>query len=109
VPASGHPRVVGQRLQPLAEDDHRPARACGGPFHEASGPPNQLLPPSKDGLLCRPTLFADAAGSGARGKKSRMIQVKTPPNSRFAPRGFYMLFALTGDGVPSVAQWVKLE
>ena len=32
-----------------------------------------------------------------------------PPNSNFAPRGYYMLFLLSSAGVPSEAAWVQLR
>lgn len=38
----------------------------------------------------------------------RTIQVQTPANSKVAPRVYYMLFALTNQGVPSMAEWVRL-
>ena len=31
-----------------------------------------------------------------------------PPDARVAPPGYYMLFVLTPDGVPSVASWVHV-
>ncbi len=36
------------------------------------------------------------------------IIVKMPPNGKVAPPGFYMLFVLSNDGVPSVAEFVRL-
>ena len=36
------------------------------------------------------------------------LTVTTPANSNLAPRGYYMLFVVNGDGVPSVARWVRL-
>jgi len=32
-----------------------------------------------------------------------------PPDSRHAPKGWYMLFAVSDNNVPSEAQWVKLQ
>jgi len=32
-----------------------------------------------------------------------------PRDSKHAPRGYYMLFAVTNQGTPSVARWVKLS
>ncbi len=43
----------------------------------------------------------------ARGA-SRMT-LEAPPNSNVAPPGFYMLFLVTSAGVPSVAQFVRLQ
>lgn len=42
---------------------------------------------------------ADAAGLGTR----------SPLNATVAPPGYYMLFALNADGVPSVASWIRLD
>jgi hypothetical protein len=36
------------------------------------------------------------------------ILVTAPPSPRVAPPGYYMLFLLTGEGVPSVANWIRL-
>jgi len=33
----------------------------------------------------------------------------TPKSAAHAPRGWYMLFLVTNDGVPSVASWVHLQ
>ena len=41
------------------------------------------------------------AGSGA-------LTVTAPPHGNIAPPGYYMLFVLNGDGVPSVAQFVQI-
>jgi len=32
----------------------------------------------------------------------------TAPTARIAPPGYYMLFVLTADGIPSVARWVHV-
>ena len=32
-----------------------------------------------------------------------------PPNDKHAPRGYYMLWALTNHGVPSVATWIYIQ
>jgi Domain of unknown function (DUF1929) len=32
----------------------------------------------------------------------------TAPNARIAPPGYYMLFTVTADGIPSVASWIHL-
>ncbi|MEO5703275.1 MAG: Calx-beta domain-containing protein [Gammaproteobacteria bacterium] len=36
------------------------------------------------------------------------VTVTAPPNANVAPPGYYMLFVLNSQGVPSVAKWVKL-
>jgi hypothetical protein len=37
------------------------------------------------------------------------VNVVAPPSSAVAPPGYYMLFLLNGQGVPSVARWVRLD
>ena len=37
------------------------------------------------------------------------INVVSPPNARVAPPGYYMLFLLNADGVPSVSRWVRVD
>ena len=37
------------------------------------------------------------------------VNVVSPPNARVAPPGYYMLFLLNSQGVPSVARWVRLD
>lgn len=37
------------------------------------------------------------------------IDVVSPPSGRVAQPGYYMLFLLNGQGVPSVAKWVRLD
>jgi hypothetical protein len=42
-----------------------------------------------------------AAGGGA-------VQATAPPNDNTAPSGYYLLFVVNGDRVPSEGVWVKL-
>ena len=42
------------------------------------------------------------AGSGT-------LTVQSPANGRLAPPGYYMLFILDGNGVPSVAPIIKVQ
>ncbi|MDX6646591.1 MAG: hypothetical protein QOK40_2318 [Miltoncostaeaceae bacterium] len=42
------------------------------------------------------------------GPTSGGATVTAPPTANVAPPGWYMLFALTADGVPSKARWVRL-
>jgi hypothetical protein len=37
------------------------------------------------------------------------LTLRSPLNATVAPPGYYMLFVLNADGVPSVASWVKLD
>jgi hypothetical protein len=37
------------------------------------------------------------------------VQVNVPDNSNVAPPGWYMLFPVDNDGIPSVATWIHLD
>jgi hypothetical protein len=37
------------------------------------------------------------------------INVVSPPDGRVAPPGYYMLFLLNQQGVPSIARWIRLD
>ena len=37
------------------------------------------------------------------------VSLRLPPDPRIAPPGWYMLFAVSADGVPSEAAWVHLS
>lgn len=37
------------------------------------------------------------------------LTLTAPPNGNVAPPGYYLLFVLDGNGVPSVGQWVKIS
>jgi hypothetical protein len=37
------------------------------------------------------------------------VSVSAPPSNNVAPAGYYMLFVLNPDGVPSVASWVQMK
>jgi Domain of unknown function (DUF1929) len=41
-------------------------------------------------------------------RTDRSLELLSPPNSFVAPPGYYMLFIVTDDGVPSVARFLKL-
>jgi hypothetical protein len=47
-----------------------------------------------------PLTFSQTAGG---------LTVTAPPNGNIAPPGMYMLFVLNGNGVPSVASWMKIS
>ncbi len=36
------------------------------------------------------------------------LEFQAPPDAKAAPPGWYMLFLLSDQGVPSVAQWIQL-
>lgn len=37
------------------------------------------------------------------------LTIAGPENARIAPPGWYMLFLLSSDGVPSIAEWVHVD
>ena len=37
------------------------------------------------------------------------INLVSPPNANVAPPGYYMLFLLNQQGVPSVSKWVRID
>lgn len=39
---------------------------------------------------------------------ARVLNITAPAHGNYAPPGDYMLFALNGDGVPSIARWIRL-
>jgi hypothetical protein len=43
------------------------------------------------------------------GHAGNALNVESPPNANIAPPGFYMLFLLNDQGVPSVARFIKLS
>lgn len=55
--------------------------------------------------LCGPA--PQPACNGASG--SGTLSLTTPPNGNIAPPGYYMLFILDGNGVPSIAQFLQLS
>jgi hypothetical protein len=42
------------------------------------------------------------------GKSSGAVNVVAPPSGTVAPPGYYMLFLLNDQGVPSVARWIRI-
>ena len=43
------------------------------------------------------------------GMYPRVVRLKAPPDRHVAPPGYYMLFAVSASGVPSVAEFVRLD
>ncbi|MCZ7431536.1 glyoxal oxidase [Streptomyces sp. WMMC1477] len=41
-----------------------------------------------------------------KGRSGTSLELQAPPSAKAAPPGYYMLFLLNEDGVPSVAKWV---
>lgn len=73
-------------------------------------------PPVRKAVLVAPSAPTHAVDMGQRvvplKVKERLgrrgLDVMSPPDANVAPPGHYMLFGLTGKGVPSVAKWVRL-
>jgi hypothetical protein len=82
--------------------------AFGQSFSIATGGPD----------VSRAVLMAPAATTHAVEMNARHIELAvtdngdgltaTAPGARVAPPGYYMLFVLTPDGIPSVAKWVRV-
>jgi hypothetical protein len=77
---------------------------------------------TRDGDEQKAVLIAPAATTHAVDMSQRMVPLEldhvvsgvgpklvSPPNSKVAPPGYYMLFVLNDAGVPSKAVWVKLS
>lgn len=67
-------------------------------------------------VLMRPTALTHHTDAGQRYVKLRIlattptsISVRMPGNGFVAPPGFYMLFLLNSNGVPSQASWIRLS
>ncbi len=43
------------------------------------------------------------------GRSENNYTLRAPPRSEMAPPGHYMLFAMSADGVPAVARWIRLS
>ena len=74
---------------------------------------------SATGNPSRAILMAPAATTHANDMHQRHVElavtggagglnVNAPPSASVAPPGWYMLFVMTADGVPSVARWIHL-
>ncbi|MEU7065463.1 galactose oxidase early set domain-containing protein [Streptomyces sp. NPDC046161] len=66
-------------------------------------------------VLLAPTTVTHAVNTSQRHLELRMsavrgdtLTLRTPPGAADAPPGYYMLFLLSAEGVPSTAQWIKL-
>lgn len=72
-------------------------------------------PPATEAVLVAPSATTHAADMtqrlvplSTRSDVAGVLELTAPANGRIAPPGWYMLFALDGNGVPSVAEWVRL-
>ncbi|GHB52783.1 hypothetical protein GCM10010347_23390 [Streptomyces cirratus] len=66
-------------------------------------------------VLLAPTTVTHAVNTSQRHLDLRVtatrgdtVTLRTPPTAADAPPGYYMLFLLNAEGVPSTAQWIKL-
>ena len=46
---------------------------------------------------------------GISGRGPNHVRVRAPANGNIAPPGYYLLFTVTANGVPSVAQFIRLS
>lgn len=70
----------------------------------------------KRAVLLAPTTATHAVNTSQRHLELRIkrrtgdtLTLQAPPTAAAAPPGYYMLFLLDAKGVPSVAQWIKLD
>jgi hypothetical protein len=65
-------------------------------------------------VLIRPGSSTHGVDTGQRSvalqftASSTLLDARVPTNASLLPRGYYMLFVVNGDGVPSVARWVRI-
>lgn len=69
----------------------------------------------KRAVLLAPTTATHSVNTSQRhlelrikGRSGRAIELQAPPSAAAAPPGFYMLFLLNEEGVPSMARWIQL-
>ncbi|WP_037973874.1 glyoxal oxidase [Streptomyces sp. NRRL WC-3742] len=67
-------------------------------------------------VLLAPTTSTHSVNTSQRhlelrltGRAGNRLEFQAPPDAKAAPPGWYMLFLLSSDGVPSVAQWIQLN
>lgn len=67
-------------------------------------------------VLIRPNSVTHHTDAGHRycrlriaGTTATGVDVEMPPSATVAPPGYYMLFVVDGDGVPSVARFIRLQ
>ncbi|WP_424217226.1 galactose oxidase-like domain-containing protein (plasmid) [Streptomyces sp. BI20] len=84
----------------------------GRPFQVGSRTADRV----KRAVLLAPTTATHAVNTSQRHvellitkREGDRLTLQSPPDAAAATPGFHMLFLLDADGVPSVAQWVKLE
>jgi hypothetical protein len=107
---------------------YEPSYLFRGPRPETDSAPQSVNWADEFGIgstssgVTRATLVAPAAVTHANDMNQRHVElevtsnhsgrgvnVKAPPNNRVAQPGYYMLFLLNEDGVPSVARWIRLD
>lgn len=66
--------------------------------------------------LLRPCAMTHHTDAGQRyirlqitGRTAAKVTVRTPANGRVAPPGYYMLFAVTADGIPSEGRFIRIS
>ncbi|MFD0278580.1 galactose oxidase-like domain-containing protein [Kitasatospora sp. NPDC127111] len=67
-------------------------------------------------VLLSPTTSTHSVNTSQRhldlrltGRAGNRLEFQAPPDAKAAPPGWYMLFLLDDQGVPSVAQWIQLS
>ena len=105
------PALPVQRPPP---NDHRgtrprPPTARQSPSTHPRRPPSRRSPSSATASPPTPsTASSDWSTSRSPAETAAAIQVAVPVNPNLAPPGWYMIFLVDTDGVPSVATWIQL-
>jgi hypothetical protein len=88
-----------------------PAVAYGATFNVVTPDPNGV----DSVVLMRPCAVTHHTDAGQRyvklpitGRTAAHVSVQAPANGHLAPPGFYMLFIVKANGVPSEAAWTQL-
>ncbi len=106
-------------------DFYSPPYLFQGPRPEITTAPSQVnfgasfdIGTSNAATATRAVLMAPAATTHADEMNARHVELAvsqtaggftaTAPGPRVAPPGYYMLFVVTADGIPSVAKWVHI-
>ncbi|WP_354637367.1 galactose oxidase early set domain-containing protein [Kitasatospora camelliae] len=105
------PAYLHKGPRPVLDDVEQSAVGYGARFRVSTSTPDRVA----RAVLLSPTTATHSVNTSQRHLELRitsaagdMLELQAPPSAKAAPPGFYMLFLLDGNGVPSTAQWVQL-
>ncbi len=120
------PTKAPTRRTDVAEIYEPPYLSAPGPRPAITSAPesvswNQSFAVQTSSPVARAVLMAPGATTHANDMQQRHVELRmtpspsgtgaelvAPPNANVAPPGWYMLFALSPSGKPSIAKWIKL-